>query len=61
MGQSRMKHDYPYSTLKGQPPSVLIVEHEGCECFQLPRYGELTIKVSEGKVTFVDITEKHKY
>lgn len=65
MEQKRIDIDYQRSTatvsLKREFPLVAIVHEGDAQAFQLPEYGELTVKVQGGKVTFATVSESHKY
>jgi len=65
MEEKKITIDYQRMTasisLKEESPAVIVVNQGDAAAYQLPDYGELTVKVHDGKVAFVDITEKHKY
>jgi len=48
-------------SLDNEQPLIVIVDQSKARVFELPDYGDLVVKVSDGKVQLIDVSEKHKF
>ncbi len=65
MEQNKIKLDYQKNTasisLKQDRPFVVVTDQGNAKAFELPDYGELIVKVYDGRVTLVNVSKRHKY